>query len=63
LKPIGSIAKIHHRGMLWDIKVPNTETIEAMKEVTALSNNPGKDLYELINEHEKKLKRKTREAS
>ena len=49
--------------MLWDIKVPNTETIEAMKEVTALSNNPGKDLYELINEHEKKLKRKTREAS
>jgi DNA-damage-inducible protein J len=51
---------VHHRGLPFDIKVPNTETIEAMKEVTALSNNPGKDVYELINELEKKSKRKTR---
>ena len=51
---------VHHRGLPFDIKVPNTETIEAMKEVTALSNNTGKDVYELINELEKKSKRKTR---
>jgi len=51
---------VHHRGLPFDIKVPNAETIEAMKEVTALSNNPGKDVYELINALEKKPKRKSR---
>ncbi len=51
---------VHHRGLPFDIKVPNAETIEAMNEVTALSNKPGKDVYELINELEKKPKKKAR---
>lgn len=51
---------VRHRGLPFDVKVPNAETIEAMKEVTALSSNPGKDLYEVINELEENSKRKAR---
>jgi DNA-damage-inducible protein J len=51
---------VRHRGLPFDVKVPNAETIAAMKEVIALSNNPGKDVYEVINELEKNSKRKAR---
>ncbi len=51
---------VRHRGLPFDVKVPNAETISAMKEVIALSNNPGKDVYEVINELEKNSKRKAR---
>ena len=53
---------VRHNGLPFDVKVPNAETIEAMKEAKELLGKPGKDIYELFNELEEASKTKTRQA-
>lgn len=54
---------VRHNGLPFDVKVPNAETIKAMKEVTELSNKPGKNIYEVIDELEKVTKTKASKAA
>ena len=53
---------VRHNGLPFEVKVPNAETIKAMKEVTELSNKPGKNIYEVIDELEKATKTKASKA-
>lgn len=48
---------VRHGGLPFEVKVPNVETIQAMKEVIELSAKPGKNIYEMIDELEKAPKR------
>jgi len=54
---------IRHNGLPFEVKVPNAETIKAMKEAKELSDKPGKNIYELIDDLEKASKAKARKAS
>jgi len=53
---------IRHNGLPFEVKVPNAETIKAMKEAKELSDKPGKNIYELIDDLEKVSKAKARKA-
>lgn len=54
---------VRHGGLPFEVKVPNAETIKAMREIDALAAKPGKTLYELIDELEKAPKGKARKAA
>ena len=54
---------VHHGGLPFEIKVPNAETIRAMREVDALLAKPGKNVNEAIDELEKNATRKARKAA